>query len=135
MQKADLERGESGFELLEFLHHGFDGPFVGLCHAWIDDISLPPLLELSTDKVPNVGECFGGTDKSADLPFVRRHFVNDGDVEIAVKRQSERARNGRGGHDEQMWVSPFTDQFLPLADAELVLLVDDDKAKLIEVET
>ena len=57
--------------------------------------------------------------------------VNDGHVQVAIERQAQRARNGRGGHDQQVGVTAFAHELLALRHAELVLLVNDHQAEVV----
>ena len=68
-------------------------------------------------------------------PAAGGHFVNHRNVEVAVKRQAERARNRRGRHHQQMRIIAFAHQRLALRHAELVLLVNDHQAELRQIET
>src|SRR5205823_14211764 len=60
---------------------------------------------LLANKVPDVGRAFVGYTACNDRSAARRHFVENTDVEIAVKRKSERARDGSGGHDQNVGLS------------------------------
>ena len=71
-------------------------------------------------------------NEGLDLPAARRHFVNHRHVEIAVQRQGERARDGCGGHHEDVRMQPFGSQHGALQDTEAMLLVDDHQAELPE---
>ena len=53
----------------------------------------------------------------------------NGDVEIAVDDERERARYRRRGHDEHMRLLPLADERRALCHAEAVLLVRDDEAE------
>ncbi len=52
--------------------------------------------------------------------------------EIPIRRQRERPRDRRGGHHQDVRLSSLLAQASPLADAEPVLLVDDDEPKALE---
>ncbi len=62
------------------------------------------------------------------------HFINHGAVEVAIKREAERARDGRGGHHEQVRVVAFLHEAIALGDSEFMLLVDDDESDAFEAE-
>ena len=64
-----------------------------------------------------------------DRLAARRHLAHHRDVEIAVGRQRQRARDRRGGHHEDVGVQPLGAQRRALQDAEAVLLVDDREAR------
>src|SRR5258706_9430162 len=55
-------------------------------------------------------------------------------IQVPVKGEAERPRNRRGSHHQQMWILAFADELLPLADAEFMLFIDDDQAKVFDVE-
>ena len=54
-------------------------------------------------------------------------LVNDGDIQVSVERHRQRARYGRGTHDEDVGMDllALLPQPRPLDDSEAVLLVDD----------
>ena len=56
-------------------------------------------------------------------------FVQDRQIKVTVKRERERARYGRGGHDQQVWRLALVAQRGPLHDSEPVLLVDHGQAQ------
>ena len=55
-------------------------------------------------------------------------------IEVAIKRQAECARNGRGGHHEQMRITAFAHELFALRHTELVLLVNDYQAEIRQLE-
>ena len=63
-----------------------------------------------------------------------RHLAHDRDVEIAVGRERERARNRRGGHDQHVRMQALGPERRALQHAEPVLLVDDDETELAEAD-
>ena len=63
-----------------------------------------------------------------------RYFVNGGNIQIAVERQAERARNRRRSHNQQVWVAAFADQALPLRHSKSVLFVNDDQPEIFRGE-
>ena len=58
-----------------------------------------------------------------------RQLVDDGNVEIAVDDQSQRARDGRGGQQQQVRLRALGAQGGALGHAEAVLLICDDHAE------
>ena len=64
----------------------------------------------------------------------RRQLVELGDVEIAVQRQGQRARDRRRGHDQQVRHHALFAQRRPLGDPEAVLLVDDHQPQIGELD-
>src|SRR4029077_9870784 len=67
-----------------------------------------------------------------------RELVEDGNVEIAIESERERARDGRGGEDENVGRVAvrcgFVHQALALEDAEAVLFIDGDEAEARELD-
>ena len=59
----------------------------------------------------------------------RRKLVNDREVEVAVERQGESARNRRRGHHQDVRRDSLADQPVALHHSETVLLVHDDQAQ------
>ena len=62
-----------------------------------------------------------------------RQFVDDGHIEVAVERHCQSARDGCGGHDEDVGSLAFLPQLGSLCYAEAVLLVDDDESETAEL--
>src|SRR5437867_10320594 len=60
---------------------------------------------LLADKIPDVDRAFVGYTACNDRSASRRHFVENTDVEIAVKCECERARDGSGSHDQNVGLS------------------------------
>ena len=66
-----------------------------------------------------------------------RQLAQHRHVEVAVVAERERARDRRGGHVQVVRALPGgagRGQRRPLADAEAVLLVDDDHAEPVELD-
>ncbi len=60
-------------------------------------------------------------------------LVDDGDVEVAVERHGQGARDGCGGHHQHMrWHDVFAPQLGTLLHPETVLLVDDGQTEVLE---
>ena len=135
MQKAGLEWGQGLFDCFKFLRHGLDVLIrVHHIHARINDISLPPRSDLLADEFKYLRQFFRGPHKRLDTPASRRQFINHRDIQVTVKRQSQRARNGRGRHHQQMRVIAFAHECLALGHAELVLFVNDHQAELRQLK-
>ena len=62
----------------------------------------------------------------------RRALVHDRDVEVAVGGEGQRARDGRGRHDQHVHVAALAAQLLALQHAEAVLLVHHGQAEAVE---
>jgi len=99
-----------------FLYDRLSRPIFGKFQAG-DDIQI--------DTVPlRVG---GYVDIGADI-------VNDGNIQVAVKREAKCSGDRRGSHHQQMWIVAFADELFPLAHAEFVLFIDNDQTQVFYVE-
>ena len=98
-------------------------------------IGLVARLHGAADGVDDVVHALQGQGDRFDRLPPGGLFVQDGDVEIAVAGERQRARNGRGGHDEQVGCRAFLGQRQAVAHAEAVLLVDDDEPEPVEFDT
>ena len=89
-------------------------------------------------KFPDAGEMRLGGEARLDGRAAGRKLVEDGDVEVAVERERERARDGRGGEDQNVRsvavCGGFVHEALALKDAEAVLLVNGDEAEARELD-
>src|SRR5580658_4122712 len=89
-------------------------------------------------KFPDAGKMRLGGEARLNGCAAGREFVEDGDVEVAVKRERERTRDGRGGEDEDVRRvavrGGFVHETFALEDAEAVLLVDGDEAEARELD-
>ena len=94
--------------------------------------------DFTAKKFPDAGEMRLGGKARLDGRAAGREFVEDGHVEIAIERERERARNGRGGEDEDVRGvavrGGFVHEAFALEDAEAVLLVDGDEAEARELD-
>ena len=61
-----------------------------------------------------------------------RSMADDARVQVAVDRERQCARDGRRRHDEQVRTRAFGTQGIALAHTKAVLLVDDDKRKMLK---
>ena len=68
-----------------------------------------------------------------DRPAARRQLAQLGQVEVAVERERERARDRRGRHVQRVRAVALRER-RPLLDAEAVLLVDHDQAQARELD-
>lgn len=105
--------------------------FFGFFDERMDDVSLAALVELGFEEGGDVLEFGGVADGRDDFATFARAFVDGGDIEVAVEREGERARDGGGGHDEHIGDGvALGDESGALGDAEFVLFVDDGEAEL-----
>ena len=80
---------------------------VRLLDPRIDHIGLPPLGDLAADEFLDLGQLVRPRTKVRTRPRPGGSCVDDRDIEIAVEGQAQGARDGRGGHDQQMRVAPL----------------------------
>ena len=90
----------------------------------IDDVSLPPLVELRADEFHRVRQFLRRAHERDDASAPRRHLIKRGHIEVPVKRHRERARDRRCRHHEHIRHRALAAQASPLHHAELVLLIN-----------
>ena len=104
-------------------------------HQRTDHVNLPPLSDLFFNKF--IGRisirCVYHT--IFDGQSVRRHFIQNGYMEITIQNNGKRPGNGRGAHNKHMYVffvfrqTSLFCKALPLSDPESVLFVSNDKSQ------
>ena len=134
MDQTDLIGNQGLLQSIEFLGDRFDPVFSCLLDSRINHVHLATLAELAPDKTPDLWQPVGGAQECLDVSATGGQCVDGGQVQISVKCQAERARDGRGGHDQQVWIKAFADQLLALRHAEFVLLINDDQAEVVSRE-
>ena len=112
-----LRGGRLKFGPLAFLDHG------------IHEVSLTPGVELLAHEPRGLRQLAMGAHEGAHRRASGRHLVEQGNIEVAVKRERQRARDRRRRHDEHVRARGPGGQLGPLADAEFVLLVDHDQRR------
>ena len=75
---------------------------------------------------------FEADEPRVDRRAAGRLFVKPRDVHIAVSRKRERARDGGGGHHEDVGARAFVGQIEALMNAEAMLLVDHCQREIME---
>ena len=114
---------------------GFYGVFFAVFHGGADDIDLMPFRALlPNEDVQPLTQRFADK-KCFDWLPARRQFGNHRYIQIAVGDEGQRARDGRGGHDEQMRRIPLFREPCALRDAEAVLFVSHDEAERLKLHT
>ena len=103
---------------------------LGFLHQRADHVHLPPLLHLAAQKAVHALPLVLRHDAGLDPLAPRRQLVDDGDVQIAVEDQRQRARNRRGRHHQHVGRFALAAQLGALAHAEAVLLVCDGQAQV-----
>ena len=102
-----------------------------------DPISLAAGGAGVADAAHDIGAARGGNRHGLDRLAARRQFVNHRYVQIGVEALRQRARNGRGGHDQLMRparaLAALLAQRQPLVHTEAVLLVHHDQSEIGEL--
>ena len=102
----------------------------------IDDVRLPALGDLLADQLPDSSARSSEHLARDDGLAAGRQLVEHAEFEVAVEREGQRARDGRGGHHQHVRLAcvGLLHQAEALEDAEAVLLVDDDEAEVVELD-
>ena len=101
----------------------------GLGNVFIDEIHLPPGVDLPVQKAVQRSPLFAGDAPGLDRLAARRKLIQNGDVQVAVDQQAQRAGDGGSAHDQQVGVLGLFGQHPALADAKAVLLVHHGQAQ------
>jgi len=126
---------ENRFKLVKFLGDSFDaGGGVLLFQPGINDVGLAAFGQLAGDERPDFGQAGRLAHERLDASAPGRPLGNDGNVQVAVQGESEGARNGGGGHDQQVRIGALAHQLLALGHSELVLFVNNNKTQLFRRE-
>src|ERR1700730_11461164 len=92
----------------------------------------------AADAAPNAGKMRLGSEVRFDGCAAGRELVENRDIKIAVEGERKRARNGRGGEDENVRRVAvgcgFVHQAFALEDTEAMLLVDSDETEAGELD-
>ena len=102
--------------------------------AGVDEVRLAAGGEAAVHLLEDGGAVLGGGDPGGDGLAARGEFVDGAHVEFAVQRHRERARDGRGRHEEGVGAGVALRQRHPLANAEAVLFVDHDESERAELD-
>src|SRR5258708_5110712 len=136
VQEAKLELGKNfARQALVFFHGGFQLE-LRFFDDGINDVALVAGCDFAAERFPNAGEMLFGGHARDDGRAPWRELIENGNVEVAIERERERARDGRGGEDEDVrgvaMGGGFVHQALALQDAKAVLLVNGDQAQADE---
>ena len=105
--------------------------FVEILDARADIEGLSAAIALAQQRLAN-DERVEGRNEGAHREPVDRRRGDDRHLAHARHRQLQRARNGRGGKRQHMHFRAQLLEPLLVADAEMLLLVDDDEAEVLE---
>ena len=100
-------------------------------HHRADHVGLAACLHLPLNKPIGVLSVICPHHTVFDRLSVSRKLINHRNIQIAVENNGKSSGNGRGAHDQYMRLLSLLPQHLPLADAEAVLLVCNDKSQLV----
>ena len=97
-----------------------------------DDVHLMPRRDLFVQKAVHIPALFAGDKPCFDGLAAWRQLVQDGNIQVAVHQKPQRARDGRGAHDQQVRALGLARQQAALPHAETVLLVHNGKTEIFE---
>ena len=124
---ADDDAG-GGDELLDLC-----GDFVDGLDAVVDEVDLAAALELDFDGGADELLVELGDDGLDGHAIAGRRF-DHAHVAQADERHVQRARDGRGGHGEDVDFAAHLLEAFFVADAEALLFVDDEEAEVVELD-
>src|SRR2546430_863885 len=102
VQQAELELGKDlAREALVLFHGGFQLE-LRLLDDGINDVGLMAGGDFAAEKFPDAGEMLLSGHARDDGSAAGRKLIENGNVEVAIESERERARDGRGGEDEDM---------------------------------
>jgi hypothetical protein len=104
---------------------------LGFIDQRIHDVALAAFLDLLAQKLRRVLQLRLRPHLRDDLHAIARLLVDRRDLQIAVNRQRQRARDRRGRHHQHIRRVALADQLRPLRHAKLVLLVDDHDPRVV----
>src|SRR5712692_201986 len=138
VQEAELELGKNfAREALVFFHSGFQLELRFLDDG-INDVALVADGDFAAEKFPDAGEMRLGSHARGDGGAAGRELIENGNVQVAIESERERARDGRGGQHEDVGrvavSGGLVHEALALEDAEAMLLVNGDEAKAREFD-
>ena len=96
------------------------------------DVDLPARRDLLAQELVDLAALDPAARDRDDRLAAGRQLVEHRDVEIAVEREGERARDGRGRHHEHVRALALAPQRRALGDPEAVLLVHHGQAEAPE---
>ena len=133
VEQAELELGKDFFgKAFVFFHGGFQFQF-RFFDDRIDDVALAAGGDFAAERFPHAGEMRFGGHVGFDGSSARGKFVENGNVKIAVERERKRARDGRGGENENVRRvavgGGFVHELFALENTETVLLVNCGEAE------
>ncbi len=105
------------------VHSGARFDLVALFDQGINDKGLLSAFDLRADQRVSAFAFLRPQHMRCNRLASGRHLIHDAQVEIAIQRQRQRARDGRGGHHQQVRRAAFRAQQRALIYAETVLFI------------
>ena len=132
MEQLAAHRGQELLPAGELGGGGFGLEFLALINQRINDVGLASGLELGFEELHRFGQLRAVPGGGDDFSAVGRQLVQSAHIEVAEKGHGQGARNGRGGHHQDVGRRAVFAQFGALEHAELVLLVDHREAQPVQ---
>src|SRR3954447_12185810 len=99
MQKANSERGKELLQPFVLFRDSFDiASRAGVLNSWIYHVGLPPFGDLLSYELPDFWKLLRRSQKSLYHAALPRKFIDHGNIQVAIKGESEGARDRSGGH-------------------------------------
>ena len=132
VKKPDRIRRQERPPFLKLGRRRLHRKLLGFFDQWINDVGLASSGDLLSYEVDDLGQFRCLPHNGDDAPAIGGLFPKDGNIQIAVDRLREGARDRRRRHDEDIRRIAAGDQTRSLQHAELVLLIDDNQPKIVE---
>ena len=134
MQQAHLQLGKHPLlQILMHLHGRAQIELLRLLHQRQHHVGALAQAHLVADQLPGLLPFAVLQQAGADGGTPRRQLINLADLQIAMHRQGEGARDRRGGHRQQMGLQALGQQPVALAHSEAVLFIDHHQTEAIEL--
>ena len=135
MQKTKFEIGENFLrQRFIIIHSGAGFDLLAFIDQRINDERLAAILDLAADEREGALAFLRTKHIRVDRLPPDGHFVDDRKIEVAKDRQRQRARDGRGGHHQQMRIGALAAQFRALFHAEAMLFIDHNELQILELD-
>ena len=133
VQQADLA-GKARAQLAEALLDIGEVDFLRFLDQRAHPVDAPARRDLPADAVDHLADALQRNGAGVDRLPAGRLLGELGDVEVAVGREHQRARDGRGGHDQKIDGMALGRQRHALVHAEAMLLVDHGQGEVGELD-
>ena len=133
MQQADLA-GKARAQQPEALLDIGEVDFLRFLDQRTDPVDAGPGRDLAADAVAHLADALQRNGARVDRQPAGRLLGELGDVEVAIGRQHQGARDGRRRHDQEIDGMALGGQRHALVHAEAMLLVDDSQCQVGEFD-